>query len=80
MDTFEITLSDDSEPHVVAADAYELEGPMTTFFSTESSHVRLDSWAVRLASFRSADICMIRRVTGHPRGLADRRAKRALSA
>ena len=62
MSTFEVTLTGDAAPHLIHADAYEQEGPMTTFFRCESSHVRLDSWAHRLASFRSADVRMIRRV------------------
>ncbi len=70
MDTFEITLSHDDEPHLVHADAYELEGPMTTFFSSETSHRCLDSWAVRIASFRSADVRMIRRVSDQLRLVA----------
>lgn len=59
---FEVILAGDDATHVVDADAYELEGPMTTFFRCESSHVRLDSWAERLASFRSSDVRMIRRI------------------
>jgi hypothetical protein len=62
MSTFEVVLAGDGAPQLVRADAYEQEGPMTTFFTCESSHVRLDSWALRLASFRSADVRMIRRV------------------
>ena len=62
MSTFEVVLAGEGPPQLVSADAYEQEGPMTTFFTCESSHVRLDSWALRLASFRSADIRMIRRV------------------
>ena len=62
MSTFEILLSGDDDSHVVAADAYAQEGPLTTFFCCDSTHVRLDSWAERLASFRSADIRAIRRL------------------
>lgn len=62
MSTFEILLAGDDDAHVVAADAYAQEGPLTTFFCCDSTHVRLDSWAERLASFRSAEIRAIRRV------------------
>ncbi len=62
MSVYEIILTDDSEPHVVSADAYQQEGPMTTFFACDRADGRLDSWATRLASFRSADIRVIRRL------------------
>ena len=62
MSTFEILLAGDDDSHVVTADAYAQEGPLTTFFCCESTHVRLDSWAERLASFRSAEIRAIRRL------------------
>lgn len=62
MTTFEITLTDRSVQTVDDAEAYQQEGPMTTFFNTDASSGRLDSWSTRLASFRSADIAMIRRL------------------
>lgn len=62
MSTFEVVLAGETAPHLIDADAYQQEGPMTTFFSSDSSHVRLDSWAMRLASFRSADVRIIRRL------------------
>lgn len=62
MSTFEVLLAGETAPHRIDADAYEQEGPMTTFFTCDSSHIRLDSWALRLASFRSADVRMIRRL------------------
>ncbi len=61
MATFEITMTDQSVQRVEDAEAYEQEGPMTTFFVSEGNRGRLDSWATRLASFRSADVFMIRR-------------------
>lgn len=73
MSTYEVVLSGETSPHVVDADAYQQEGPMTTFFTCESTHVRLDSWALRLASFRSADVRMIRRV-----GVSDAASRPAL--
>lgn len=62
MPSFEITLTDRSEHRIHGADAYQQEGPMTTFFASQANHGRLDSWSVRIASFRSADIAMIRRI------------------
>jgi len=61
MANFEITMTDQTVQRVEAAEAYEQEGPMTTFFTSEGNRGRLDSWATRLASFRSADVFMIRR-------------------
>lgn len=61
MAAFEVVLSDRSVETVEDADGYQQEGPMTTFFVGDGPHARLDSWAERLASFRSADILMIRR-------------------
>ncbi len=62
MARFEITLSDGSVEHVEGADGYQLEGPLTTFFSTTGQHCVLDSWSTRLASYRSSDVARVRRV------------------
>lgn len=62
MASFEITLNNQTVQRVAEAEAYQLEGPLTTFFTSENGHGRLDSWSTRLASFRSADVVMIRRV------------------
>ena len=62
MTSFEIILGDEQPPRIVQADAYQQEGPLTTFFASEASHTRLDSWSTRLASFRSAEVVMIRRI------------------
>jgi len=62
MANFEITLTNDSVQYVDNAEAYQQEGPMPTFFVTDTNSGRLDSWATRLASFRSNDVAMIRRV------------------
>jgi hypothetical protein len=61
MADFEIVLRDRSVEIVNGADGYQQEGPMTTFFLADGPSARLDAWADRLASFRSADILMIRR-------------------
>jgi hypothetical protein len=58
---FEITLHDRVET-VQAADGYQLEGPLTTFFRSDHGRGRLDSWSTRIASYRSADVVMVRRM------------------
>ncbi|MGI9621496.1 MAG: hypothetical protein ACR2PK_01570 [Acidimicrobiales bacterium] len=59
MNRYQITLLGDETPHIVQADGYAQEGPLTTFFLCDSESIRLDSWATRLASFRSSDIRMV---------------------
>jgi hypothetical protein len=44
---------------VVGANAYQPEGPMTTFFATGSARGTIDSWSVRVASYRTTDIVSI---------------------
>ena len=46
---------------VDGANAYQPEGPMTTFFSTGSTRATIDSWSIRVASFRTADVVSVRR-------------------
>ncbi|MDH4074511.1 MAG: hypothetical protein OEW29_01145 [Acidimicrobiia bacterium] len=73
MALFAVTLTDQTTDVVEGADAYQLEGPLTTFFAFRSNRNVIDSWSVRLASYRTADIVAIRRsaddadaVGGHP--------------
>jgi hypothetical protein len=61
MAMFAVTLTDQTTDVVEGADAYQLEGPLTTFFAFRSSRHVIDSWSVRLASYRTADIVAIRR-------------------
>lgn len=61
MASFEVTLSDRQTEQVEGADAYQQEGPLTTFFALGGDRHVIDSWSVRLASFRTADIVAIRR-------------------
>jgi hypothetical protein len=56
-----VTLVDDRVEVVEGADAYQQEGPLTTFFQTSPGRNVIDCWATRLASFRTADIRQIRR-------------------
>lgn len=55
-----ITLVDEAVEIVDGADAYQQEGPLTTFFSTQPGRTVVDCWSTRLASFRTADIRKIR--------------------
>lgn len=61
---YEVTVSDGGSEVVTGADTYQLEGPFTTFFSTEAGRRVVDCWSVRLASFRTADVVRIRRLEG----------------
>jgi hypothetical protein len=59
---FEIMLADDTVEWVDDADSYQQEGPMTTFFGTGGRPASLDSWSVKVASFRTDRILRIRRL------------------
>jgi hypothetical protein len=71
MPTFEVTLRDPGpsgrgggQPRVETidgADAYQQEGPMTTFFRRGDGRAVIDSWSTRVASFRTADLMAVRR-------------------
>lgn len=62
MAQFEVLLSADRVECIHGADAYQLEGPLTTFFRLGGSRTVIDSWSTRLASFRTVDIVAIRRL------------------
>ncbi len=61
MAQFSITLNDQTTDFVEGADAYQQEGPLTTFFAFSDNRRVIDSWSVRLASYRTSDISAIRR-------------------
>ena len=61
MPTYEVTLKDRSVEIVDGADAYQQEGPMTTFFLRADGRDVIDSWSTRMASFRTADLVAVRR-------------------
>ncbi len=54
-------LQDRSLELVDGADAYQQEGPMTTFFRRGEGRDVIDSWSTRVASFRTADLLVVRR-------------------
>lgn len=60
MTGYQITLADRTD-RIDDADAYQQEGPLTTFFATGPRNV-INSWSTRLASYRTADIVAIRRI------------------
>ena len=60
MASYEVTLRDRTVECVDGADAYQQEGPMTTFFRTEGRGT-VDSWSTRVASVRTVDVLLIRR-------------------
>lgn len=64
MARFTITLADDRTETIDHADAYQQEGPLTTFFAFAGGREVIDSWSSRLASFRTADVVTVRRVEG----------------
>ena len=58
MALFAVTLNDQTTDFVEGADAYQQEGPLTTFFSFQSGRQVIDSWSVRLATYRTAEAQM----------------------
>jgi hypothetical protein len=60
--SFEVTLTDDTTERVDGADSYALEGPLTTFFGNDRPRP-LDSWSIKVASYRTERIAKIRRLT-----------------
>ncbi len=83
---FEVRFVDERTTVVTNADAYEQEGPLTTFFERNGGAGRLASaFSVRVASFRTERLLEIRRLddagTGHePAATGDPVALVALSA
>ena len=62
MSRYRVTLMDRSTEEIDDVDAYQQEGQMTTFFRTGSGRQVVDTWSVRMASFRTSEILAIRRV------------------
>jgi hypothetical protein len=55
-----VQLVNDTSEVIDGADAYQQEGPLTTFFRTAPGRAVIDCWSMRLASFRTADVRVIR--------------------
>ncbi len=60
--SFQINLHTGGTEIVDGVDGYAPEGSMTTFFMAGSSRTAIDSWSTRVASFRTADISVVRRI------------------
>ena len=61
MACFEVVLRDRTVEVVADADAYQQEGPMTTFFRLGAGRDVVDCWAARVASVRTAEVLLVRR-------------------
>jgi hypothetical protein len=59
---FEVRFEDETTTQVLDADAYEQEGPLTTFFDRNGGGGLTSAFALRVASFRTSRIVEIRRV------------------
>jgi hypothetical protein len=59
--TFEVRFSDERTTVVEGADAYEQEGPLTTFFERNGGGRLASAFSVRVASFRTDRLVEIRR-------------------
>jgi hypothetical protein len=62
MSSYRITLKDRTVEDVAEVDAYQQEGPMTTFFRNGSGRQVVDTWSTRMASFKTSEIIAIRRI------------------
>lgn len=62
MSSYHITLTDRTTDRIDGADAYQQEGPMTTFFRNAAGRTLVDTWSTRVASFRTTEILAIRQV------------------
>ena len=60
----DVVLADGEVIEVLGANAYVQEGPLTTFFHSGRSRVAIDSWAERVASFKTTEIRRI--IRRHP--------------
>jgi hypothetical protein len=59
---FEVILKDRTRELVDGADAYRQEGQMTTFFQYAANREVIDSWSRRVASIRTSEVLIIRRL------------------
>jgi hypothetical protein len=71
---FEVTLKDRTVERIKGANAYQQEGQMTTFFQTASERHIVDTWSIRVASLRTSEIVIIRRIEGRAEPIALRSA------
>ncbi len=62
MAMYEVTMKDRTVERVPEVDTYQQEGTMTTFFRTGDDRRTIDSWSTRVASYRTAELLVIRRL------------------
>lgn len=60
--SFEVVLTDRRVEHVARADAFAQEGIMTSFFLLGDGRRTIDTWATRVASVRTSQILLVRRL------------------
>ena len=60
----DIVLADGEVVEILGANAYVQEGTLTTFFHSGRSRAAIDSWAERVASFKTTEIRRI--IRRHP--------------
>ena len=72
MASYEVTLRDRTVECVEGVDAYQQEGPMTTFFATRPDRSVVDCWSDRIASFRTSEVLIIRRLAERDHAGGDR--------
>lgn len=60
--SFEVVLIDRRVEHVAGADAFAQEGTMTSFFRLGDGRRTIDTWATRVASVRTSQILLVRRL------------------
>ena len=60
---YDVRFEDETITQVFNADAYEQEGPLTTFFDRNGGGGLASAFAQRVASFRTSRIVEIRRVS-----------------
>lgn len=62
---YQVTVADGTI-EIEGADAYAPDGAMTTFYRCRDGRPTIDSWATRVASFRTADVLRIVRLEARP--------------
>ncbi len=60
--SFEVVLTDRRIERVAGADAFAQEGMMTSFFMLGDGRRTIDTWATRVASVRTSQILLVRRL------------------
>lgn len=67
---FVVSFDDETTTLVHGADAYEQEGPLTTFFDRNGGGRLASAFTVRVASFRTSRILEVRRLDSEIQAVA----------